>query len=227
MLEMLAITHSCVCAKIHAYIGLMPALSAVIRIRCAPSLRKQPINHSRRIHSICSIRNTISARFIIKLRVARLLAGGRKPPWWTSRSTRKRTGGKTGNPGFFVRRGNHPSAYSHPVISVIESHPAGGHGPGKTGREFFSPAGILSKAKNFEFRPQQQEMAVAVARALQNGEHLAVEAGTGVGKSLAYLIPAILFAVARKKRPSFPPTPSICRSNWSKKICRCWRKSCR
>jgi ATP-dependent DNA helicase DinG len=43
-------------------------------------------------------------------------------------------------------------------------------------------------------------MAVAVARALQNREHLAVEAGTGVGKSLAYLVPAILFAIARKKK---------------------------
>src|SRR5262245_4516300 len=43
-------------------------------------------------------------------------------------------------------------------------------------------------------------MAVAVARALQNQEHLAVEAGTGVGKSLAYLVPAILFAVANKKK---------------------------
>ena len=43
-------------------------------------------------------------------------------------------------------------------------------------------------------------MAVAVAKALQNREHLAVEAGTGVGKSLAYLIPAILFAVAQKKK---------------------------
>jgi len=41
---------------------------------------------------------------------------------------------------------------------------------------------------------------VAVARALQNQEHLAVEAGTGVGKSLAYLVPAILFAVAHKKK---------------------------
>ncbi len=64
----------------------------------------------------------------------------------------------------------------------------------------FSSTGILSRAKNFEFRPQQQEMAVAVARALQNREHLAVEAGTGVGKSLAYLIPAILFAVGQKKK---------------------------
>ena len=66
--------------------------------------------------------------------------------------------------------------------------------------EIFSPSGVLSKASNFEFRPQQQEMAVAVARALQNQEHLAVEAGTGVGKSLAYLIPSILFAVAQNKK---------------------------
>jgi ATP-dependent DNA helicase DinG len=43
-------------------------------------------------------------------------------------------------------------------------------------------------------------MAVAVARALENREHLAVEAGTGVGKSLAYLVPAILFAVQEKKK---------------------------
>ncbi|MGE3313119.1 MAG: ATP-dependent DNA helicase, partial [Limisphaerales bacterium] len=66
--------------------------------------------------------------------------------------------------------------------------------------EFFSPTGPLAKARNFEFRPQQQEMAVAVARALEQGEHLAVEAGTGVGKSLAYLVPSILFAVARQKK---------------------------
>jgi ATP-dependent DNA helicase DinG len=87
------------------------------------------------------------------------------------------------------------------VISAIEHQPAGaGVDLVKQVGEIFSPTGILSKAKNFEFRPQQQEMAVAVARALQNGEHLAVEAGTGVGKSLAYLIPAILFALAQKKK---------------------------
>jgi len=66
--------------------------------------------------------------------------------------------------------------------------------------EIFSGNGVLSRSSNFEFRPQQQEMAVAVARALQDGEHLAVEAGTGVGKSLAYLIPAILFAVSHRKK---------------------------
>ncbi len=87
------------------------------------------------------------------------------------------------------------------MISIIEQQPVGsGHDLIKQVEEIFSPTGILSRAKNFEFRPQQQEMAVAVARALQNREHLAVEAGTGVGKSLAYLIPAILFAVARKEK---------------------------
>jgi ATP-dependent DNA helicase DinG len=87
------------------------------------------------------------------------------------------------------------------MISVIETQPAGAAtNLVKQVEEIFSPSGLLSRAKNFEFRPQQQEMAVAVARALQNREHLAVEAGTGVGKSLAYLIPAILFAVAEKKK---------------------------
>jgi ATP-dependent DNA helicase DinG len=85
------------------------------------------------------------------------------------------------------------------MISVAEIQPVGADLVSQV-EEIFSPAGILSRAKNFEFRPQQQQMAVAVARALQNHEHLAVEAGTGVGKSLAYLIPAILFAVAQKKK---------------------------
>jgi ATP-dependent DNA helicase DinG len=67
-------------------------------------------------------------------------------------------------------------------------------------RTIFSEDGLLSKAKNFEFRPQQQEMAVAVARALEEERHLVVEAGTGVGKSLAYLVPAILFALEQHKK---------------------------
>jgi len=85
------------------------------------------------------------------------------------------------------------------MISIVENHPFGADLISQV-EEIFSPTGILSRAKNFEFRPQQQEMAMAVARALQNREHLAVEAGTGVGKSLAYLVPAILFAVAQKKK---------------------------
>lgn len=64
----------------------------------------------------------------------------------------------------------------------------------------FSETGIFSAAKNFEYRPQQQQMAVAVASALTDGTHLLAEAGTGVGKSFAYLVPAILFAVRKKKK---------------------------
>jgi ATP-dependent DNA helicase DinG len=67
-------------------------------------------------------------------------------------------------------------------------------------RTIFSETGLLSKAKNFEFRPQQQDMAVAVARALEEERHLVVEAGTGVGKSLAYLVPAILFALENRRK---------------------------
>jgi ATP-dependent DNA helicase DinG len=67
-------------------------------------------------------------------------------------------------------------------------------------RVFFSESGPLSKAKNFEFRPQQQEMATAIANALEEERHLVVEAGTGVGKSLAYLTPAILFALKQHKK---------------------------
>jgi ATP-dependent DNA helicase DinG len=66
--------------------------------------------------------------------------------------------------------------------------------------EIFSPSGILSRASNFEYRPQQQRMAVAVAKALENQTHLVVEAGTGVGKSLGYLVPAILHAVAKNRK---------------------------
>ncbi len=66
--------------------------------------------------------------------------------------------------------------------------------------KIFSPDGLLAGAKNFEFRPQQQQMAVAVARALSEERHLVVEAGTGVGKSLAYLVPAIIHAKEQKKK---------------------------
>jgi ATP-dependent DNA helicase DinG len=65
---------------------------------------------------------------------------------------------------------------------------------------FFSEDGPLSKAKNFEFRLQQQQMASAVALALEEERHVVIEAGTGVGKSLAYLAPAILFGLERHKK---------------------------
>ena len=66
--------------------------------------------------------------------------------------------------------------------------------------EIFSEEGVLSAIRGFETRPEQLQMAMAVARALEGGEHLVVEAGTGVGKSLAYLIPAVLYAVSSRRK---------------------------
>jgi DNA polymerase-3 subunit epsilon/ATP-dependent DNA helicase DinG len=54
--------------------------------------------------------------------------------------------------------------------------------------------------ETYEHRPEQVEMLRAVATALSEGNHLMVEAGTGVGKSFAYLIPAALFAVRNNTR---------------------------
>ncbi len=64
----------------------------------------------------------------------------------------------------------------------------------------FSPDGSLSIIKDFEYRPQQLEMAQAISRALESQKHLIVESPTGVGKSLAYLFPAILYAIEHKKK---------------------------
>src|SRR5262245_19428863 len=60
---------------------------------------------------------------------------------------------------------------------------------GQTGR-------IAQRLKYYEHRPEQLQMAHAVAEAIQSKTHLVVEAGTGVGKSFAYLVPAILAAAA-------------------------------
>jgi ATP-dependent DNA helicase DinG len=58
--------------------------------------------------------------------------------------------------------------------------------------EFFAPGGILARSSlPYEYRPGQLEMAKAVERALAERRHLIVEAGTGTGKTLAYLLPAL------------------------------------
>jgi ATP-dependent DNA helicase DinG len=58
--------------------------------------------------------------------------------------------------------------------------------------EFFSPGGILARSSlPYEYRPGQLQMAKAVERALEERRHLIVEAGTGTGKTLAYLLPAL------------------------------------
>ncbi|MBV9126764.1 MAG: ATP-dependent DNA helicase, partial [Verrucomicrobia bacterium] len=67
-------------------------------------------------------------------------------------------------------------------------------------RAIFAPGGLMSRAKNFEYRAEQERLAGAVARALATGRHLVAEAGTGVGKSLAYLAPAVLFALENERK---------------------------
>ena len=58
--------------------------------------------------------------------------------------------------------------------------------------EFFSPGGMLSRSGlPYEYRPGQLEMARAMERAFTEKRHLIVEAGTGTGKTLAYLLPAL------------------------------------
>ncbi len=63
------------------------------------------------------------------------------------------------------------------------------------------PDGALSRAfPGYEFRPPQVDMLEAVTEAFNQGHHLMAEAGTGTGKSLAYLLPAIAFAVKNNTR---------------------------
>lgn len=68
-------------------------------------------------------------------------------------------------------------------------------------QKIFGEEGLIShNHEQYEYRPGQIEMAEAVSRAFEEKKHLIVEAGTGTGKTLAYLIPAIAAALGNKKR---------------------------
>lgn len=67
-------------------------------------------------------------------------------------------------------------------------------------RDVFSRTGLLSQSKDFEYRAEQEELAGAVAESFLSAQPLVAEAGTGVGKSLAYLIPAAKFALATGRK---------------------------
>ena len=67
--------------------------------------------------------------------------------------------------------------------------------------KYFLTDGLLSeKVSGFRFRPQQSDMAETVTYAMINGELLMIEAGTGVGKSFAYLVPAVYWAVSNGEK---------------------------
>jgi ATP-dependent DNA helicase DinG len=74
------------------------------------------------------------------------------------------------------------------------------HNEGMSHASILGPDGAIARRlPNYESRPEQLAMASAVADALAEGRHLMVEAGTGVGKSFAYLVPAIQAACASKE----------------------------
>jgi len=87
------------------------------------------------------------------------------------------------------------------MISILEATP-GATGPSLADRmhHAFSEDGKLADSPQFEFRPQQQRMAELVGDALEKNRALICEAATGVGKSLAYLIPAATFALEHKRK---------------------------
>jgi ATP-dependent DNA helicase DinG len=67
--------------------------------------------------------------------------------------------------------------------------------------EIFGPRGLIERAHpEYEHRPGQIQMAEAVLRAFEERRHLIVEAGTGTGKTLAYLVPAVAAALERRSR---------------------------
>src|ERR1700760_3315431 len=67
--------------------------------------------------------------------------------------------------------------------------------------DFFAQGGILSRSSlSFEYRRGQYDMAKAIESAFKDKRHLIVEAGTGTGKTLAYLLPALRLARERNQR---------------------------
>ncbi len=114
-----------------------------------------------------------------------------------------------GNGDPIIRMGNGKSvegasslAYRFPfslTMISLEDHAAASRFSEEV-HHLFSASGRLSRSADFEYRPEQQDMAVAVAQSLESGSPLIVEAGTGVGKSLAYLIPAVIYGLEHGRK---------------------------
>lgn len=67
--------------------------------------------------------------------------------------------------------------------------------------QFFAPAGILAQNKpDFQYRAQQVEMLDCIKQAFETDKHALIEAGTGTGKSFAYLVPALLWSFEHDAR---------------------------
>jgi len=92
------------------------------------------------------------------------------------------------------------------------SEPSGAAEPDLTADSILGAGGSISRRlTHFQPRPQQLTMAEAVEKALDSEQHLVAEAGTGTGKSFAYLVPAILFATENqgKEAPAADEDPLL------------------
>ena len=94
-----------------------------------------------------------------------------------------------------------------PALTQIEHKPEQEKKPSDTPRklptlhDFFHPGGLLAQSSlHFEHRPGQYAMAKAIEQAFEDKRHLIVEAGTGTGKTLAYLLPALRRARENQQR---------------------------
>jgi ATP-dependent DNA helicase DinG len=85
-----------------------------------------------------------------------------------------------------------PVALSSQPASATSANRSALSGKDASLYQFFAPGGVLSRTHPaYEFRRGQLQMAQAVEQALEEKRHLIVEAGTGTGKTLAYLMPVI------------------------------------
>lgn len=100
--------------------------------------------------------------------------------------------------GFYII--DNACEYVRVVVKPFKEKPETQIDPGSL-MDAFRPGGALAHGlSGYEFRPQQIEMLRLVARGFNENRIAVVEAGTGTGKSFAYLAPAIAWAVANKKR---------------------------
>jgi len=94
--------------------------------------------------------------------------------------------------GLSARLGKVEQRRADPSLKYLDEEKVG---------QLLSLSGPFAKVfPGFEHRPEQEEMLAAVTQAIFQGEHLVVEGGTGVGKSMAYLLPAALFALSQGQR---------------------------
>ncbi len=95
--------------------------------------------------------------------------------------------------------GKKPEPPENKLVNVID-HQIPGNGVADI-ENVFGPSGIFSQRfENYEFRSGQLEMAKHIALAFEQEHHLAVEAGTGVGKSFAYLVPAMQYGLDKRTK---------------------------